>query len=469
MGPDEMHARVLRELSDQLGKVPSDWKKGNTARIFKMGRKEDPGNYFTSVPGNIIEQNLLEDMLKHMEDREVIRDSQHGFTKGKSCLTNLVAFCDGVTASVDKGRATDVCGRMVKFIVTPGPSPTPTDVLYLDFCKAFVTVPHNIITAILERYGNWLDGCIPRVTINGSMFNWKPVMSGVPQRSVLGPVLFNIFSNDIESGTEGTLSKFADDTKLSSAVDSLKGRDAIQRDLDKLEEWADVNLMRFNKAKCRVLHLGQGNPLYQYRLGGEGIESSSVEKDLGILKANHILGCIKRSVASRLREVILPLHSALMRPYLEYCMQLWDPQYKKYMDLVKWVPRNATKMVRGLELLSYEGKLRVGVVLGKRRLQGDIIAVFHYLKEAYKKDGGRLFTKDCSDRTRGSGFKLKEDRFRLDIRKKFFMMRVVRHWNRMPREVVNAPSLEVFKSYSSGNKTFNIQRTILYELEKNRG
>jgi len=198
-------------------------------------------------------------------------------------------------------------------------------------------------------------------------------MSGIPQGSVLGPALLNILVSDMDSGTEHTLSKFANDTKLCGAVDMLEGRDTIQRDLDRLERWACVNLMKFNKAKCKVLHMGQGNPKHIHRLGREWKERSPEEKDLGVLvkelnmaqqraltgqKASRNLGCIKSSVASRSREVILPLYAALVRPHLESCIQLWSLQHRKDMDLLEQVQRRATKMIRGLEHLSCEETLR---------------------------------------------------------------------------------------------------------------
>ncbi|CAM4570112.1 unnamed protein product [Lepidochelys kempii] len=166
------------------------------------------------------------------------------------------------------------------------------DVIYLDFSKAFDMVSHSILASKLKKYGLdewiikwieiWLDCRAQRVVINGSMSSWQPVSSRVPQGLVLGPVLFNIFINDLDDGMDCTLSKFVEDTKLGGEVETLEGRDRVQSDLDKWEDWAKRNLMRFNKDKCRVLHLGRTNPMHRYRLGTDCLSGSSAKKDLGI-------------------------------------------------------------------------------------------------------------------------------------------------------------------------------------------
>ena len=216
-------------------------------------------------------ESILKDYITlHLEKANLIFDSQHGFRKGRSCLTNLLDFIENVTKYLDEGEAVDL--------------------VYLDFSKAFDKVPfarlfkklnaHGISGQILNWIKGWLTDRKQRVCFNKVYSDWSKVTSGVPQGSVLGPILFLIFINDIDLGLVSKLSKFADDSKLCKSIHNSADCDELQKDLDKLNEWSQNWQMKFNIDKCSVMHLGNSNKQCNYKLGTEKLRKSDSERYL---------------------------------------------------------------------------------------------------------------------------------------------------------------------------------------------
>ncbi|CAM4690969.1 unnamed protein product [Lepidochelys kempii] len=226
----------------------------------------------------------------------------------------------------------------------------------------------------IERWiRNWLKGRLQQVLLKGELSGWREVISGVPQGSVLGPILFNLVITDLGTKSGSVLIKFVDDTQLGGIANLEKDWDIIQEDLDDLVNWSNSNRMKFNSEKCKVMHLGINNKNFSYKLGTHQVEVME-EKDLGVLvdhrmtmsrqcdmavkKANAVLGCIRRGISSRDKEVLVPLYKALVRPHLEYCVQFWSPMFKKDEFKLEQGQRRATRMIREMENLSYERRLK---------------------------------------------------------------------------------------------------------------
>ena len=470
-GVDEIHPRMLFELRDVLVKplttlfnaslatslVPLDWKSATVVPLFKKGKRSDPQNYrpvsLTSITCKVLESILKEQMVEHLAKLRLIKDTQHGFTKGRSCLTNLLDFLEDATKWVDEG--------------------IPVDVIYLDFAKAFDKVPHTRLIKKLEAHGisgkvslwisNWLSNRKQRVSLNSNLSGWSDVLSGVPQGSVLGPLLFLIFINDIDDELSCKIIKFADDTKICRNIINNNDAISLNQDLKKLAEWADKWQMQFNVDKCVVMHLGRNNSRHEYTLGETVLRTTDLEKDLGVMissnckvseqcskavkKANSMLWLLNRKIKFKSKDNITRLYKALIRPHLEYCIQAWNPYEKKDVDLLEGVQRRALRMIYGYRDISYEERLkRTGLTtLVKRRERGDLIEVFKIVKEFDKVNCDRFF-KQNNIGLRGHRYKLEKNRSRLDVRKHFFSQRVVNSWNKLPATVVEAESLNAFKN-----------------------
>ena len=351
------------------------------------------------------------------------------------------------------------------------------DVVYLDCSKAFDVVPHDLLLYKLKQVGvdgmvfNWIKDFLAnrqqRVQVKGHCSEWRGVWSGVPQGSVLGPTLFLVYVNDLLDGLSSNGKLSADDVKIFRKVMCSEDRDRLQEDLRKLDEWSSKWLLKFNREKCKVMHIGQGNMCYNYTMNGATPSTTSQEKDLGILissnlkpsaqvakaaaSANCMLGRIKHTFTCLDKETLPALYKALVRPRMEFAIQAWSPYLRKDIVKLEKVQRRATKLVPDIAHLSYEDRLvQLNMTtLEKRRERGDMIEVFKILNGLDKiiTEGNFLRPEEIRNRqrTRGHKMKLFKPQHRTWKRNQFFSSRVVNSWNKLPDKVVNSRTVNAFK------------------------
>lgn len=318
---------------------------------------------------------------------------------------------------------------------------------------------------LLKWFKSFLSNRRQRVVINGETSSWKEVLSGVPQGSVIGPILFILFVNDMPDVVHGFIQLFADDAKIFAEMSSVDDQKELQADLDHLQDWALKWQMVFNASKCKVMHLGSKNPRLDYVMDNNTtLDTISEEKDLGVIvddalkfdrhtesqvnKANKVLGLIRRSYENLDMDSFKLLYKSLVRSHLEYCNAVTYPQLEKQAKLLEGVQRRATKLVPGTKDLGYTDRLeKINLPsLYYRRNRGDMIEAYKYTHGIYKVDPSPLQLEDPGKATRGHNFKLAKKACTKNIRQKFFTMRVVNTWNRLPSQVAEAPTLNTFKN-----------------------
>ena len=473
-GPDGVSNWILRECRHQLvdkiqdllttsleqGRVPKDWKRANIVPIYKGGSRENPMNYrpvsLTSVVGKMCERIVKDAWIKYLEDSNVLTSCQFGFRKGSSCSANLLSFYS---------RVVDIVQERNGWV----------DSIYLDLKKAFDKVPHKRLLWKIKNYGgiggrllNWmgdyLDEREMRTVIRNRNSAWLGVTSGVPQGSVLGPVMFGIYVNDLVEGLDSYINLFADDAKLMRKVESEDDCRKLQEDLEKVEEWSRYWKMEFNLNKCRVMEFGKSNRRvhYDYKMEDVELVKSKEEVDLGVTvtesltpdrhinkitgEAMNLLRRVRMAFSYLDTEMMKKLISSMIRPRLEYAETVWSPHKKKNIRKVERVQRAATKMVPELRELSYEERLRkLGLLtLESRRERGDLISVYKMVN-GIDRIGEDLLKLDNGS-TRGHSKKLKKERCVRDIKKYSFPHRVVDAWNGLEESVVQAVSVHKFKA-----------------------
>ena len=469
VGPDGIHPKLLANLAknDEFvsaitllfkniynsGEMPSIWKKANVTALHKKGSKCDPSNYrpisLTCILCKVYEKIIRNHILEHVSEN--ISRMQHGFMIGRSCLSNLLESFDIINDFLSEGETVDI--------------------FYLDFQKAFDSVPHYRLLMKLKSFGinnktldtisDFLSGRTFRVKVGNASSDDFSVGSGIPQGSVLGPLLFLLYINDLPNSILNSVSLFADDLKM---YGKSCMKNTLQTDLDHLSKWQNIWLLKFNTKdnKCKVMHAGTNNPKHKYFLDGMELPEIKSEKDLGVLvsdslswqphidaivkKANSCVAWVLRSVISRSPKVMLQIFKSMIRPHLEYCVQLWSPlpAHGNWATIlaIENVQRTFTRAIDGLGLLTYENRLKkLGLTtLLERRARGDLIETFRNISGIA--NYGKNFFNVSKRRLNIISRPGDQKKYKYE----FLCRRVISYWNKLPIDVKAAETINQFKN-----------------------
>ena len=428
------------------GKIPETWKTANVIALHKKDSKNVALNYrpvsLTCIICKVYEQLIRRHIINFVNND--ISKHQHGFVSNKSCFSNLLETVDTIIDMLENGG--------------------PVDIFYFDFCKAFDSVPHYRLLTKLESIGingktleiirDFLSGRSMISVVRGVCSSSRPVLSGVPQGSVLGPLLFVLFINDLPDGLKNIAKLFADDLKL---VADASDPEAIAADIKLLENWEYLWLLRFNVVKCKVMHLNfNSNDNREYVLDNVPLKVINTENDLGLVtcnnlnwlehiktsikEANKLIGWITRNIVVKDRNVMLNIYKTLIRPKLEYCVQIWNPvathgNWSLILELES-VQRRYTRLINDIGTLSYSERLdNLNLTtLAERRIRGDLIETYKILSKTveYGKNVfnvGRSGINIVAKRTISNSTEINK------LRLAFLPNRVSVYWNKLPISV----------------------------------
>jgi hypothetical protein len=442
-------------LSDSIQSCtfPAGWKDANITPIHKSGSPHLTSNYrpisLLCVFSKILEKLFLVRLLEECKALNTFSKTQHGFMSGRSCTTNLLETYNYIINLVDGG--------------------IPCDIIFLDFSKAFERVSHTQLIKKLRLFGfssaliSWIHSYLSnrrqRVALRGSFSPWTAVTSGVPQGSVLGPVLFNIYSSDLSGIISAANNLYADDIKIFSPATTP----CLQADLDKISSWASKNCLPLNPSKCVVMHFGLHNAHHKYFIDGSAIKVANQHFDLGILVDNtlkfhshvdYVISKVYKKAHYVLKKftktdpnTFSKLYKSFLRPVFEYCSQVARPCYSSYQEKLERCQRRLTKWCRAIRKLPYPLRLqKLGLSHVKSRFQrGDAILAYQIVHRLIDVDGDKFLVPSHGS-TRGHSLRLQGTISHLNVRHRFFTERVVNVWNNLTNFVVTAPTTNSFKA-----------------------